>query len=141
MNNLRKLAEAASHLDHNESSEWDSVYFLETYLTYAKNARFVNAATPTVILSLLDKLQAAEAELEKAQQHIKHIGNDALRTENAQLRAELAAILEQETIAWMGVRHGMKHFTSSWSIAESEPGLYTSELVPRTTPGAQGGKT
>ena len=41
-----------------------------------------------------DALEAAQAEIERHKMHIKHIGNDALRTENAALRAELAAMRE-----------------------------------------------
>lgn len=37
-----------------------------------------------------DALQSAQAEIERHKLHIKHIGNDALRTENAELRARLA---------------------------------------------------
>jgi hypothetical protein len=40
-----------------------------------------------------------EAELAKAALHIKHIGNDALRAENAELRAKLAKIKQQEPVA------------------------------------------
>jgi hypothetical protein len=36
------------------------------------------------------------AELDKAKLHIKHIGNDALRTESHELRAELDALKAQE---------------------------------------------
>jgi len=37
-------------------------------------------------------------EINKHKLHIKHIGNDALRTENAELRARLAAMKKQEPI-------------------------------------------
>lgn len=36
------------------------------------------------------RLAEVKAELDKANQHIKHIGNDAMRSENARLRDELA---------------------------------------------------
>ena len=43
----------------------------------------------------IEKLEAENAQLKsdltKAQMHIKHIGNDALRDENERLKAELAA--------------------------------------------------
>ena len=41
------------------------------------------------------EIDELRAELEKSQLHIKHIGNDALRTENANLRVENADHLRQ----------------------------------------------
>ena len=47
------------------------------------------------------RVDELEAELEKARLHIKHIGNDALRAENAELRAELAAVRNQQPIGYL----------------------------------------
>lgn len=41
-----------------------------------------------------------DAEIERLRGHIKHIGNDALRAENHQLRARLAEIAAQEPVAY-----------------------------------------
>jgi len=41
-------------------------------------------------VAMLAEIAELRAELEKAKLHIKHIGNDALRAENAALREELA---------------------------------------------------
>lgn len=52
-------------------------------------------APPThyeVKTAMYEEITALRAELEKAHMHIKHIGNDALRSENAALRDELAKI-------------------------------------------------
>lgn len=40
----------------------------------------------------------AQAEIDRHKLHIKHIGNDALRTENAELRARLAELEAQEPV-------------------------------------------
>lgn len=42
--------------------------------------------------------EGVEAEIKKAKLHIKHIGNDALRTENAELRTELTSALSREEL-------------------------------------------
>ena len=52
--------------------------------------------------NLWARVEELEAELEKARLHIKHIGNDALRAENAELRAKLAAVRTQQPIGAVG---------------------------------------
>jgi len=56
---------------------------------------------------------------------------DEIAAQRDAARAELAAIQNQEPAAWMGVKDGMTHLTSSWSIAESYADLYTIELVAK----------
>lgn len=63
--NLRKLAEAAAAPDHNENANWyDSGSLLGHGLHYPKNTRFIEAANPATVIALLDKLEAAQAEIE-----------------------------------------------------------------------------
>ena len=58
-------------------------------------AHSCDAYDKKLMIGAADMLAMLIAELEKAQLHIKHIGNDALRAENIRLTAELAALKGQ----------------------------------------------
>jgi hypothetical protein len=56
--NLRELAKKANELDHNERPEWyhaDNIQKQGAY--YPKNARFIAAASPDVVIGLLDEIE------------------------------------------------------------------------------------
>jgi len=59
--------------------------------------------------------QDALGKISRLEGHIKHIGNDALRTENAELRARLAELVEQKPVAIFDVavneRTGTIHYS------------------------------
>ena len=59
---LKQIAEEAAILDHNESSKWYGVHEItEAGAYYPKNARFIAAATPDLILKLLDVVSHTRA--------------------------------------------------------------------------------
>ena len=62
---LRKLAEAAALIDHNERAEWYSEESMVTYAFFPKNARFIAACTPQTVIALLDTIEAQAAEIER----------------------------------------------------------------------------
>ncbi len=61
-------------------------------------------------------IEALRGENEKLALHIKHIGNDALRTENAELRAQLEALQTPEELPPFPM-HPEPH-TYCWTSAE-----------------------
>lgn len=52
---LRRLAEAANVIDHNENPSWYSEEELHRLFEYPKNYRFIAAANPATVLKLLDE--------------------------------------------------------------------------------------
>jgi len=58
---MRGLAEAATHLDHNESPNWyNAGELLEFAVHYPKNARFIEAISPANVITILDALVPAQ---------------------------------------------------------------------------------
>jgi hypothetical protein len=55
---LKKLAEAALVIDHNECYGWYSAEHIETHGVYfPKNARFIAAANPKTILQMIEVME------------------------------------------------------------------------------------
>lgn len=69
------------------------------------NATYIAAASPDVVLALLDELHPAHMDgYEGGKQEARdaaHAEIDALRDENAQLKAELTALREQKPIGYI----------------------------------------
>lgn len=60
---LKKLAEAASVLDHNEAATWYSAdYIREEGAFYLKNARFIAAANPAKVLEMIRVMEILHRE-------------------------------------------------------------------------------
>lgn len=101
---LKALALAANVIDHNERAEWYTAgELLERYMTYHKNARFIEAASPDVVLGLLaenERLKSAmnpdwdvkSAALESVREHMEIA---------AGLRAEIERLKAQEPVAYL----------------------------------------
>ena len=86
-----------------DEASFDSDLHHETQATIRKAADAIEAQALRIAelggcdsrnLELIAENQELRAELDKAKLHIKHIGNDALRTEFHELRAELDALRE-----------------------------------------------
>ena len=61
--NLKALALAASVINNNERAEWYTPgELLERYITYAKTARFIAAASPEVVLALIAEVERLQAQ-------------------------------------------------------------------------------
>lgn len=72
MTDLRKLAESAGISDHNENPSWYDVDgLLLDGVYYPKNARFIAACSPDVILQLLDRLDRQDKLLRDLSKAIK----------------------------------------------------------------------
>lgn len=68
---LRRLAEKAAAIYHNEEHNWYTVQQLSFGVTIPKNARFIAAASPDVVLALLDRQDRLEALLREASEALK----------------------------------------------------------------------
>lgn len=63
---LRTLAQQAGFVDHNEKPSWyDEQGLLLDGVYYPKNARFIAACSPYVVIGLLDQIDALKAERDK----------------------------------------------------------------------------
>lgn len=71
MNNFLHLAKEAAQLDHNENSDWYSAADLVECVHCEKNARFIEAASPNVVLELLAVIDRLEPELERLNSRIE----------------------------------------------------------------------
>jgi hypothetical protein len=62
---LKKLAEAAAAIDHNEHAEWYTAECIESQgAYYPKNARFIAKANPQAILQMIAVMEQMAGALE-----------------------------------------------------------------------------
>jgi hypothetical protein len=73
---LKKLAEVANVIDHNERADWYTAGELMSktgVISYPKNARFIAAASPDAILKLIAERDALYEALKAAMQSLETI--------------------------------------------------------------------
>jgi len=93
---LKVLALAAAVIDHNENRGWyEEDMLLQDGVYYTKNARFIAAASPDVVLALI----AERDNLKDTTDNLDEMYN-SLSRDYAELKAELAALESQEPCAW-----------------------------------------
>lgn len=91
---LRKLAEAAALIDHNERAEWYSEESMVTYAFFPKNARFIAACTPQTVIALLDTIEAQAALLKQCKTVLESCAT--VFDEDEEIAEALAAIEQWE---------------------------------------------
>jgi hypothetical protein len=105
---LKELALAANVIDHNENRGWyEADMLLLDGVYYPKNARFIAAASPDVVLALIEDLEKHRALLLKhiavidpLKAEVEHL-TATLYKERAEHEAEVERLKAQEPVAWM----------------------------------------
>ena len=115
---LRALAMAANRtctLNHKQISWFEQTELLDGTVDHSDDAAYIAAASPDIVLSLLDRIDHLEL-------HIKHIGNDALRTKCSRqeklLREALEALRQWTTPNWAG--SGVDQCNAAFAAIEKE---------------------
>lgn len=149
---LRALAEAAAIIDHNENANWyDSGCLLGLGLHYPKNTRFIEAANPATVLTILYKLEALQAEVARLEEDSSN-HRDAARYIGAERDAALARLAEIEkqtpVCGWLiacdeemiGAHIGVANLSDSYASAKAKlRSLIDWHVAVATDPAVNGG--